>query len=139
VDPASGIDPLVAVRSLQDSIDALVRRGYTALDSRASACPQPPLYIRTNSVHPKNSGHGADAPVMRVSTPSPYLLWVAVTTPSRIDGIFGGTIRRGSEEFTCAGDNCAEVTVSIYVDPAGYSDAVARETLILDGLGLLGR
>ena len=74
-----------------------------------------------------------------MSTPSPSLLFVAVTTPSRITFIFGGlTTRRGAEEVTCTGDNCGEVTGSIYSDPTAFANAVERENLILGGLGLDG-
>jgi len=139
VDPATGLDAATALVETQDALDAVVRRGYTSLASRVSPCPQPPLYIRTGTVHFKNSASGPEAPVPRVRVPSEHALYLVVTTPSRIEAIFGGTIRRGTEEIACSGDNCAGVTESIYVDPAGFADPVARETLILDGLGLLGR
>jgi hypothetical protein len=142
VDPSTGLNADAARILLQDSVDALVRQGYTALGARSvPACPQVPLFLRTNTVHPKNSGSGPVAPAPIVSTPSPFLLFVAVTTPARIATIFGGsTIRRGAEEAACpgGGDNCLEVTSSIYTDPATFADAALRQTLVLDGLGLLG-
>ena len=139
VDPSTGLDADAARVSLQSSIDALVRQGYTALAARpVSQCPQAPLFIRTNTAHPKN-GSGTTGPIPRVTTPSPIYLWVAVTTPSRINTIFGGlTIRRGAEEVTCTGDNCGEVTGSIYSEPTAFVSASERENLIIEGLGLAG-
>ena len=139
VDASTGLNVDTARIALQDSLDALVQQGYTALGARSvSVCPQIPLFLRTNTVHPKNSGGGLVAPAPRVVTPSSFLLFVAVTTPARIATIFGGsTIRRGAEEITCSGDNCAEVTGSIYADPTAFADVAMRERLVLDGLGLL--
>lgn len=139
VDPGTGLDADAARVSLQSSIDALVRQGYTALAATPVAqCPQAPLFLRTNTAHPKNSS-GTTGAVPRVTTPSPIYLWVAVTTPGRITSIFGGlTTRRGAEEVTCTGDNCGEVTGSIYSDPTAFASAGERENLIIEGLGLAG-
>lgn len=139
VDPSTGLNADTAKVALQDSLDALVQQGYAALGARSvSVCPQVPLFLRTNTVHPKNSGGGPVALAPRVTSPSPFLLFVAVTTPARIATIFGGsTIRRGAEEITCSGDNCAEVTGSIYADPTAFADVAIRQGLVLDGLGLL--
>ena len=138
VDPAAGVDAAGALVQLQSSIDALVQQGYTALSTRAMPCPQAPLYLRTNTVHPKNSGSGPVGTAPRVTTPSPYILFLTVTTTARIATIFGGlTLRRGTEEITCTGDNCGGVTESIYTDPSAYMNAAIRERLLLEGLGLL--
>ena len=125
----------------QGTVDSLVRDGYTILAaSPVAVCPTAPLYLRTGSVHPKNSGNGTVAAAVRVTAPSPYLLWIAVTTTAHIDAIFGGlTTRRGSEESACSGDNCAEVTGSIYVAPTDIATAAQRERVLFDGLGLSGR
>lgn len=140
VDPGTGLDPNAALTSLQGSIDALVRQGYTVLGTRpASLCPQAPHFIRTSSVHPKNSGNGPVAGVPTVTTPSAYQLVFAVTTTARINMIFGGfTSHRGSEETTCSGNNCAPVTESVYADAASFASAAERERLLLYGFGLLG-
>lgn len=130
VDPSTGLDAGAARASLQSSVDTLVRQGYTVLGVKPVVlCPQAPVFIRTSTVHPKNSGSGLPVgTTARVTTPSPILLFVAVTTPSRINFIFGGlTTRRGAEEATCAGDNCREVTGSIYSDPTAFAGAVERE------------
>lgn len=141
VDPSVGLLRDQPNAALQASVDALVRQGYTSLASRpVAACPQAPLYLRTNSVHPKNSGGGPVAAVPTVTTPSPFLLFVALTTPARIATIFGGsTNRRGSEEALCpgSGNNCAEVTGSIYMDPTSFAQTADREKAILQGLGVL--
>ena len=142
VDASTGLNADTARIALQDSLDAIVQQGYTALGARSvSVCPQIPLFLRTNTVHPKNSGSGPVAAAQTVAAPSPFLLFVAVTTPARIATIFGGlTIRRGAEEAACpggGGDNCLEVTSSIYADPTAFADAALRQTLVLDGLGLL--
>ena len=139
VDPATGLDASDALVQLQDSIDALAAQGYTAIASRASLCPEVPLYLRTNTVHFKNSRNGPVALPVRVTTPSPFILFVALTTAARIETIFGELpMRRGTEEMTCSGDNCGGVTESIYADPTAYSDVLGRQRLLLDGLGLLG-
>lgn len=138
VDPSTGLDAGATRASLQSSVDTLVRQGYTALG--ATPVVLCPVFIRTSTVHPKNSGSGLPVgTTARVTTPSPILLFVAVTTPSRINFIFGGlTTRRGAEEATCAGDNCREVTGSIYSGPTAFASAVERENLIMGGLGLDG-
>lgn len=141
VDPTTGLDVNAALLSAQGSVDALVRQGYTVLGARALvSCPQAPLFLRTTTVHPKNSGSGGVVgTATRVTTPSPILLFVAVTTLNSISRIFGGlTVRRGAEEMICTGDNCGEVTGSIYTDPTSFASAVARESLILEGFGLVG-
>lgn len=142
VDPNVGLDPNAALATLQGSLDALVRQGYSVLGARpASLCPQPPHYIRTNSVHPKNSGNGPVAGVsaVTVTTPSTFQLVFAVTTAARIDTIFGGmSSHRGTEEVTCSGDNCGGVTESIYTDAAAFATASERERLLFEGFGLLG-
>ena len=138
VDPPTQLDPDKALDMLQESIDALVSDGYSVLASpAASRCPQAPLYIRTSSVHPKNSGNGPTAPVPRVDRPSEWMLWFIVTTPVRNAAIFGASVQQhGAEEVTCTGDNCGEVTSSIYVAGATFADTFARRRLILVGLGV---
>ena len=141
VDPSTGTDVSSALALFQGSVDSLMRDGYTILAaSPVAVCPTAPLYLRTGSVHPKNSGTGTVAAAGRVTAPSPSLLWLVVTTTARIDAIFGGlTTRRGSEEFACSGDNCAEVTGSIYVAPTDVATAARRERVLFEGLGLSGR
>lgn len=141
VDPRSGQNAESARLALQGSVDALVQQGYSALSAQPVAtCPHAPLFLLTNTVHPTNSGGGPVAPPPRVTTPSPFLLFVVETMPATIAAIFGGlTTRRGSEEFTCSGDSCAEVTSSVYAASLEFADASTRERLILAGLGLLGR
>jgi hypothetical protein len=135
VDPSTGLNEDVALVALKSAIDGLVQQGYSRLN--VVLCKEAPYFLRTNTVHPKNSG-GAVGPPVRVSVPSPYLLFFAVTTPTRINTIFGGlTTRRGDEEFICSGDNCASVTGSIYADPTAFADAATRQSLVLEGLGLL--
>jgi hypothetical protein len=140
VDPSTGIDASAALASLQGTIDILVRQGYGALGTRpAASCPGEPLFIRTDTVHPKNSGNGPVAPLPRVTTPGPFQLHIAITTPTHLARIFGGsTIRRGAEEMTCSDHDCAEVTGSIYVDATTFASGTERERLLFEGLGLLG-
>lgn len=140
VDPSTGSDVSAALTALQISVNTLVRQGYTVLGARPVAlCPQAPLFIRTNTIHPKNSGSGgAVGAAPRATTPSPYQLWVAVTTAVRINTIFGGfTSHRGTEEISCAGDNCGSITESIYTDPQTFARPGDLENLILEGFGLL--
>ena len=140
VDPSTGSDVAAALTSLQRSVDALVLQGYTVLGSRPVAlCPQAPLFIRTNTVHPKNSGGGrAVAAAPTAATPSPYQLWVALTTAGRISAIFGGfTSHRGTEEIFCTGDNCGSMTESIYTDPSTFTRPRDLENVVLEGFGLL--
>lgn len=136
VDPSTGLNEDVALVALKGAIDGLVQQGYSRLN--VVLCKEAPYFLRTNTVHPKNSGGGAVAPPVRVTVPNPYLLFLVVTTPTRINTIFGGlSSRRGDEEFTCSGDNCASVTGSIYADPTAFADAATRQRLVLEGLGLL--
>lgn len=140
VDPSTGSDVSAALMSLQISVNTLVRQGYTVLGARPVAlCPQATLFIRTDTVHPKNSGSGGTvgwAP--RATTPNPYQLWVAVTTTARINTIFGGfTSHRGTEEISCEGDNCGSMTESIYTDPQMFARPGDLENLVLEGFGLL--
>lgn len=140
VDPSTGSDVSAALASLQVSVNTLVRQGYTVLGGRPVAlCPQPPLFIRTNTIHPKNSGSGgAVGAAPRATTPSPYQLWVALTTAARITTIFGGfTSHRGTEEIFCTGDNCGSMTESIYTDPSTFGRPGDLENIILEGFGLL--
>lgn len=139
VDPSTGLNADAARAALQGSVDALVQQGYSVFGAqRVAQCPQAPVFLRTNTVHPKNSCCGTVGTAPRVTSPSPFLLFLAVTTPARIATIFGGlTLRRGAEEITCTGDNCGEVTGSIYVEPAAFGRAADREKSILEGLGLL--
>jgi hypothetical protein len=140
VDPSTGSDPGAALASLQTSVDALVLQGYNVLGARPVAlCPQAPLFIRTNSVHPKNSGSGGTvAAAPRAATPSPYQLWVALTTAARINTIFGGfTSHRGTEEIFCSGDNCGSMTESVYADPSAFGRRGDLENVVLEGFGLL--
>ena len=140
VDPTTGSDAGAALSSLQNAVNALVLQGYTQLGARPVAtCPQPPLFIRTNTVHPKNSGGGrpvAAAPT--AASASPYYLWVALTTAARINTIFGGlTSQRGTEEIFCTGDNCGSMTESIYTDPSTFGRPGDLENVVLEGFGLL--
>lgn len=140
VDPATTTDAGAALNSLQNSVNALVLQGYTELGARPVAtCPQPPLFIRTNTVHPKNSGGGRSvAAAPTAASASPYQLWVALTTAGRINTIFGGfTSHRGTEEIFCTGDNCGSMTESIYTDPSTFGHPGALENVILEGFGLL--
>jgi hypothetical protein len=140
VDPAANLDPSSALTDLQSTVTALVRQGYTVLGERPVAqCTEAPHFLRTNSVHPKNSGNGVVAPVPRVSAPSPFYLVVAVTTPARMTSVFGALpSHRGSEEVSCTGDVCGSVTESIYAEPSVFANAGEREQLVLEGFGLLG-
>jgi hypothetical protein len=140
VDPSTGSDVAAALTSLQRSVDALVLQGYTVLGARPVAlCPQAPWFIRTNTVHPKNSGGGrAVALAPTAAAPSPYQLWVALTTAARINTIFGGfTSHRGTEEIFCTGDNCGSMTESVYTDPSTFGRPGDLENVILEGFGLL--
>ena len=140
VDPITGSDAGAALASLQTSVNALVRQGYTELGARPVAlCPEAPLFIRMNTVHPKNSGSGgAVGAAPRAATPSAYQLWVALTTASRINTIFGGfTSHRGTEEIFCTGDNCGSMTESIYTDPSTFARPSDLENAVLEGFGLL--
>jgi hypothetical protein len=140
VDPSTGSDAGAALMSLQTSVNVLVRQGYTVLGGRPVAlCPHAPLFIRTNTVHPKNNGGGgAVAAAPRAAAPSPYQLWVALTTAGRIDTIFGGfTSHRGTEEISCTGDNCGSMTESIYTDPSTFARPGDLENVVLEGFGLL--
>lgn len=140
VDPSTGSDVGAALTSLQRTVDALVLQGYTVLGARPVAlCPQAPWFIRTNTVHPKNSGGGRSVAVAPTAAePSHYQLWVALTTPVRISGIFGGfTIHRGTEEIFCTGDNCGTMTESIYTDPSTFARPGDLENVVLEGFGLL--
>jgi hypothetical protein len=131
VDPSTGSDLGAALTTLQRSVDALVLQGYTVLGSRPVAlCPQAPLFIRTNTVHPKNSGGGrAVAPAPTASPASPYQVWVALTAAARIN--------RGTEEIFCTGDNCGSMTESIYTDPSTFARPADLENVVLEGFGLL--
>lgn len=140
VDPSTGSDVAAALTSLQRSVDALVLQGYTVLGARPVAlCPQAPWFIRTNTVHPKNSGGGrAVALAPTPAAPSPYQLWVALTTAGRISAIFGGlSSHRGTEEIFCTGDNCGSMTESIYTDPSTFVRPGDLENVVLEGFGLL--
>lgn len=140
VDPQTARDESAALAMLQMTLDALVSSGYASLSATAALCPEAPLFIRTSSVHPKNRAAGRVAPVPRVNIASPWLLWVAVTTATRIESVFGGlTSHRGAEEFTCTGDNCGEVTASAYIESIAFDDPSARSRIVLEGLGLSGR
>lgn len=140
VDASTGSDIGAALTSLQRSVDALVLQGYTVLGARPVAlCPQAPLFIRTNTVHPKNSGGGRPVGVApTAATPSHYQLWIALTTAGRISAIFGGfTSHRGTEEIFCTGDNCGTMTESIYTDPSTFARPGGLENVVLEGFGLL--
>lgn len=127
------------LRLLESTVDGLRAKGYSAFTAPPVECPQPTFFLRTNTVHPKNSGQGPVGPVPRVTSPDAFLLHVAVTTDSQLARIFGGSsMRRGAEEITCSGDNCAEITSAIYSDAAGLQDPARREQLLLTGLGILG-
>lgn len=92
VDPSTGVDAPSILALFQGTVDSLVRDGYTILAaSPVAVCPTAPLYLRTGRVHPKNSGQGKIEGIpVRVTAPSPFLLWIAVTSTTRIDAIFGG-------------------------------------------------
>lgn len=140
IDPNTGLDKDAALATLQSSIDALVRQGYSVLGARpVSSCAQAPHYIRTGSVHPKNSANGPIAAVPTVTTPSAFQLVFVVTTTARIKTIFGGmSSHRGTEEATCTGNNCGGATESIYADAGSFATPSERERLIFEGFGLLG-
>jgi hypothetical protein len=139
VDPSANVDASAALTELQSTVTVLVRQGYTVLGERAVVqCAEAPHFLRTNSVHPKNSGNGVVAAVPRVASPSPVYLVVAVTTPARMTSIFGALpSHRGSEEVSCTGDVCGSVTESIYAEPSVFADPREREQLVLEGFGLL--
>jgi hypothetical protein len=123
---------------LSSTVDALRSKGYSVISAAPAECSQPTLFLRTNTVHPKNSGQGPVGPVPRVTTPDTFLLHVAVTTSSQLTRIFGGlSTRRGAEEVTCTGDNCGEITSAIYSSVTDFQDTGRREQLLLIGLGLL--
>ena len=140
VDPATGADPSQFLALLSSTVDGLRSKGYSVISAPPAPCPQPTLFLRTNTVHPKNSGQGPVGPGARVvATPDAFLLHVAVTTNAQLARIFGGlSTRRGAEEITCTGDNCREITSAIYTDPVEFQNAARRERLLLTGLGLLG-
>jgi hypothetical protein len=139
VDPATGADRSQQLVLLSSTVDGLRARGYAVITAPPAECPQPTVFIRTNSVHPKMSGQGPVGTTPRVTTPDAFLLHVAITTSSQIIRIFGGlSTRRGAEEIACTGDNCGEITSAIYSDVADFQDPARREQLVLAGLGLLG-
>ena len=139
VDPATGADPSQFLAFLTSTVDGLRAKGYFVISAPPAACAELPVFLRTNTVHPKNSGQGPVGTAPRVTAPDPFLLHVAVTTNAQLARIFGGlSTRRGAEEITCTGDNCGEITSAIYTDTVEFQDAVRRERLLLTGLGLLG-
>ena len=139
VDPATGADRAHLLVLLSSTVDGLRARGYSVITAPPVECPQPTLFLRTNTVHPKMSGQGPVGTTPRVTTPDPFLLHIAVTTGSQIMRIFGGlSTRRGAEEITCSGDNCGEITSAIYGDFVEFNDPARREQLLAAGLGLLG-
>jgi hypothetical protein len=139
VDPATGADRSQLLVLLSSTVDGLRARGYSVITAPPEECPQPTLFLRTNTVHPKMSGQGPVGTAPRVATPDPFLLHIAVTTSSQITRIFGGlSTRRGAEEITCSGDNCGEITSAIYGDVVDFNDPARREQLVAAGLGLLG-
>lgn len=139
VDPATGADPSQFLALLTSTVDGLRVKGYSVISAPPAACAEPPVFLRTNTVHPKMSGQGPVGTAPRVTTPDPFLLHVAVTTNAQLARIFGGlATRRGAEEITCSGDNCGEITSAIYADTVEFQDAARREQLLLRGLGLLG-
>lgn len=138
-DPATGADPSQLLALLTSTVDGLRAKGYTVISAPPAACAQPPVFLRTNTVHPKNSGQGPVGTAPMVTAPDPFFLHVAVTTDAQLARIFGGpSIRRGAEEITCTGDSCGEITSAIYADTAELQDTARREQLLLRGLGLLG-
>jgi hypothetical protein len=125
---------------LSSTVDALRLKGYSVISAPPAECSQPTLFLRTNTVHPKNSGQGPVGTVPIVTTPDAFLLHVAVTTDSQLTRIFGGlSMRRGAEEAACAGHDCAEITSAIYTSVADFQDGVRRELLVVTGLGLLAQ
>ena len=138
VDPATGADPSQFLALLTSTVDGLRAKGYSVISAPPAACAEPPVFLRTNTVHPKMSGQGPVGTAPRVTTPNAFLLHVAVTTNTQLTRIFGGlSTRRGAEEITCTGDNCGEITSAIYTDTVEFQDIARRERVLFTGLGLL--
>ena len=137
VDPATGADPSQLLVLLTSTVDGLRARGYSVLSAPPAACAEPPVFLRTNTVHPKMSGQGPVGTALTVTVPDPVFLHVAVTTRAQLTRIGGLSTRRGAEEITCTGDNCGEITSAIYTDTVEFQDAARRERLLFTGLGLL--
>jgi hypothetical protein len=143
-DAATGITPTRAVTLFGQTLQELAQSGLSGLRvDPLEPCPGPPLFLRTQSRHPQHSlstlPQGVPPRVAK-SEVAPYVLAVAITTPERITAIFGPvTTRRGTEQLLCAGDNCAEVTISIYMPESDVELPAARRDALLQGLGLAGR
>jgi hypothetical protein len=61
VDPSTGPNEDVARTALAGATDALVQQGYSAIN--VALCKEAPYFLRTNTVHPKNSGGGLVGPL----------------------------------------------------------------------------
>jgi hypothetical protein len=141
VDPVLAISPERAASLFDQTLNELAPRSAGARLEPVDLCPIIPLYLATNSRHPKNSSMtltAAPHPRVTGANIDPHILRVAVTTPERIVAIFGTLSQtRGSEEFQCDGGQCWEVTSSIYVRPDDVDLPEARRMAVLKGLGLI--
>lgn len=101
---------------------ALSRRGLVTSETNVDlGCPAPPA-----------EGHDTT-----VETPSPYLFFVFIVPDEDLARYVGQySAPYISQEFTCEGDSCVEVTAGLYFGHSEASNATRVSTVVRYALGL---
>lgn len=112
--------------------------GWYAITQRPSVqsgCPFKAIALTAGTSAPQAST--GEFRVNRVSTPSPFVLHVYVTSSAEIKRVFGTLPdQRIPEEVTCAAGVCEEVTTSVLVDDTTLRDRTQLRHQLASGLGL---
>lgn len=103
----------------------------------AQGCPQRGAHLASNEAHESNRG---PAQIFATTSPSPFRLFVIVTTPGAIARMFGdGPNTVAAQESMCvpteAPTDCFEVTTALYVTKSQLSDPDFTRGLLM-GIGL---
>lgn len=79
-------------------------------------------------------------PRVELAGVAPEMLRVVITSPSRVEYIFGPLPqRRVSEQFLCDSGTCREVTTSLYLTSSDLYDPARLSALLLQALGAVPR
>jgi hypothetical protein len=98
-----------------------------------AGCPSdPPPFFEGESKAPIE-----DLRTERVTQPSEYRMFVFVLAPDQLVRLMGGgQLRHWAQEMICLGDDCTEVTTSLYVDSNEVRDMAAMTSILTEALGL---
>lgn len=106
-------------------------------------CDAVPFHLASGARHDSNRRAGetfSSPPRVEPADVAPEMLRVVITSPSRVEHIFGPLPQpRVSEQFLCDAGTCREVTTSLYLTTSDLYDPARLSALLPQALGAVPR